>query len=163
MNTHPHQSIRRLPVLVSGLFIGLFGISAGFAIGRWHPSVNSDDAQHRVRFERALITSVQGSAYRALPPSTGPDPLMAIRNRYSELELAQPVTGAFSNRDNGYVLLMWLGELTPAARQEFLWGLGLVIDETGRRQGDVACAINQFHDAFIQAHADIQTNTENDA
>lgn len=148
MNTRPHLSVPLPAALLSGLFIASLGISAGLAIGCWHPSADSDGAQHRARFERALITSVQGSRFRALPPSGGADPLLAIRTRYAELDLGPSLVHTFKNRDDGYVLLMWLGELPAGSRKEFLWGLGIVVDETVRRHGDIARAINQYHDAY---------------
>lgn len=140
----------RLPGLQGGLLVGLAGMAAGFAISHWLPLNEGTDLQNRLRFERALITSIQGSEYRNLPDSGDAEPLKAVRNRYPELELDPPVIRAFGNRDNGYVLLMWLGELPAERRQEFLWGLGIVIDEVARREGDVAGAVNRYREEFSQ-------------
>lgn len=137
----------RLPGLFGGLLVGLTGMVAGFAIAHW-PLNAGTDLQNRLRFERALITSIQGSEYRNMPDSGDAKPLKAVRNRYPELELDPGVIRAFGNRDNGYVLLMWLGELPAQRRQEFLWGLGIVIDEAARREGDIAGAVNRYQEEF---------------
>lgn len=156
MTKDAHPPARSAPPLLCGLSLGLVGITIGFALGRWLPLDAHDGTQRRVYLEQALITSVQGTEYRVLLPSSG-DPLAAVRNRYPALAVDPPVIRAFGNRDNGYVLLMWLGALPDTDRQEFLLGLGLVVDETDRRQGDRAHAINTYHHAYIQAR------TENDA
>lgn len=105
----------------------------------------------RLQFERAMISTIYGERYRTLPATPNRPPLYTLHNRYPELATPEIVQDAFTNAENGYVLLMWIGELPAQRREDFLFGLELVIGDVRRRGGDLAQATNRFHDNFQSA------------
>lgn len=136
----------------------VIGLALIAALAWWGLDSRSNAAARadRQQFDQALIATLYGNQYRNLAPTPERPPLRTLHNRYPELSIGPRLDSAFANSGNGYVLLMWVEAMPERRRLDFLFGLDLVIDETSRSGGDVAQAINRFHDNFqISIAADL--------
>lgn len=107
-------------------------------------------AAHRdSQLTRALIETAYGEVYRALPPSPGWPPLTTLHARFPELKVGNRVAQAFAAKENGYVLASWVEGLPPATRQDFLFGLDLIISDSGQDPVRMEELINRFHRCFL--------------
>lgn len=139
----------RLPLIAMAVSIPLLTIAALACLSTTNIWPFTPTNEENTQLNRALIETIYGDAYRTLPATPDWAPLRTLHARHPALQTTERLAQAFAAKENGYVLVGWVESLPPASRQDFLYGLDLVIDDARVRGEVVEAVINRFRGRFV--------------